>query len=506
MGVVYRAFDAVLNRSVAIKVMSAGIMNDSELRERFLREARAAGSLQHPNIITIYDFGEAEGLLYIAMEYVEGADLSEIIERKDPLPLHAKLAIVIDILHALDYAHSRGVVHRDIKPANIRVSVDGRARLMDFGIARLQEGTHLTKSGMMVGTPNYMAPEQVTAGTITPAADIFAVGTVLYEFLSYATTFGGDTLHAVLYKIVTEEPKPLEQVAPGLPPALISTVTRALAKDPGSRPSAAAMAKALATVRHGLSETDEPATIFTRTTPLMTVRTKVMARSGRRRRGLWLGVSGGAVLAAGTVALLLGPWHVRRETTPQTVAAAPTAPPSQPASGSTARGASAARSRAAAPGGQATAVQPAAQSAQPASVQPTPQPAAQPAVPPPLQPPVQVAPAPAAPTDPRSEIEAAIGDYARAIESRSVAAIRRAYPGLTSGQQQGWEEFFQSVRSLRVSLSVGRLDVSGSTAEVGVSGRYDYEPAGAGSAARQPVSFRATLAKEPGGWRLTSVH
>ena len=202
MGVVYRALDPLLGRYVAIKVMSQGIASDQELRDRFLREARAAGSLQHPNIITIYDFGEADGSLYIAMEYVEGSDLSEIMERRDPLPLTGKLDIVVDALHALDYAHTRGVVHRDVKPANIRVSVDGRAKLMDFGIARLEK-SDLTKSGMMVGTPSYMAPEQITGGKVSASTDVFAMGAVLYEFLSNRPTFSGDTLHAVLYKVVS---------------------------------------------------------------------------------------------------------------------------------------------------------------------------------------------------------------------------------------------------------------------------------------------------------------
>ena len=278
MGVVYRALDPLLNRYVAIKVMSQGIATDLELRDRFLREARAAGSLQHPNIITIYDFGEADGSLYIAMEYVEGSDLSDIMERQDPLPLPAKLDIIVDTLHALEYAHSRGVVHRDVKPANIRVSVAGHAKLMDFGIARLEK-SDLTRSGMVIGTPDYMAPEQVTGGTITPATDIFAVGVVLYEFLANRRTFDGETLHAVLYKVVSEQPPPLHEAAPNVPSSLQPILDRALAKDPLQRyATAGAMSRDLTAVRTALSGVARAATA-TVAAPLRAVRTAERSRA-----------------------------------------------------------------------------------------------------------------------------------------------------------------------------------------------------------------------------------
>ncbi|MGQ0646067.1 MAG: serine/threonine-protein kinase, partial [Gemmatimonadaceae bacterium] len=167
MGNVYRAHDPLLNRIVAVKVMNDAIARDGELRDRFMREARAAGSLQHPNVVTVYDFGEFEGHLYIAMEFVAGIDLETIIAERHPLPLHERLRIIVDVLLGLSYAHKHGVVHRDIKPANIRVGDDGRARIMDFGIAHL-DSAKLTKTGIMMGTPNYMAPEQVTGEAVTP--------------------------------------------------------------------------------------------------------------------------------------------------------------------------------------------------------------------------------------------------------------------------------------------------------------------------------------------------
>ncbi|HEY9225152.1 MAG TPA: serine/threonine-protein kinase, partial [Gemmatimonadaceae bacterium] len=180
MGVVYRALDPVLNRTVAIKVMSDALARDDDLRNRFLREAQAAGSLQHPNVITIYDFGEVDGHLFIAMEFVAGDDLEDILRKTTPLTTVDRIDILVDVLSGLAYAHKRGVIHRDVKPANIRIDEEGRARIMDFGIAHLQS-SKLTRTGLMVGTPAYMAPEQVTGGPVSAQTDIFSVGAVMYE-------------------------------------------------------------------------------------------------------------------------------------------------------------------------------------------------------------------------------------------------------------------------------------------------------------------------------------
>ncbi|MEP7346467.1 MAG: serine/threonine-protein kinase, partial [Gemmatimonadaceae bacterium] len=197
MGSVYRALDPVLNRTVAVKVMSESIARDSELRDRFMREAQAAGSLQHPNVVTIFDFGEFEGHLYIAMEFVVGVDLEELLAKGPQLTLDQKLGIAIDVLLGLAYAHKHGVVHRDIKPANIRLTEDGRAKIMDFGVAHL-DSAKMTRTGVMLGTPNYMAPEQVVGQPVGPATDIFSLGAVLYEMLTGKKAFGADSMHSVL--------------------------------------------------------------------------------------------------------------------------------------------------------------------------------------------------------------------------------------------------------------------------------------------------------------------
>src|SRR5918911_1757071 len=258
MGAVYRAVDPVLERPVAIKVMTDALARAPELHDRFLREAQAAGSLQHPNVITIYDFGEVDGHPFIAMELIEGADLETIVARHEPLTLEAKLDIAIDVLAGLDYAHKRGVVHRDIKPANIRITEEGRAKLMDFGIAHLSS-SNMTKTGMMMGTPNYMAPEQVTGEKTSPATDIFAFGAVLFELLTGKKPFQGPTLHSTLFKIVSENAPSLLECLPGLPASLDRIVQKALAKDPQDRfATALEMANELSVARATPSDDPPP--------------------------------------------------------------------------------------------------------------------------------------------------------------------------------------------------------------------------------------------------------
>jgi serine/threonine protein kinase len=526
MGVVYRALDPMLNRYVAVKLMSQSLASDTQLRDRFMREAQSAGSLQHPNIITIFDFGESDGHLYIAMEYIEGSDLSEIMERRDPLTLPVKLDIIIDVLHALDYAHQRRLVHRDIKPANIRVATDGRAKLMDFGIARLEK-SDLTRTGMLIGTPNYMAPEQVNDGKVSPATDIFSLGAVLYEFLSNQKSFAGDTLHSVLYKVVAEQPAPLSQVAPGLPAQLQRIVDKALAKEPENRyQHAGLMANDIAAVRTALSGGGGPVTIAARRTPLAGSIVADTQASPSRRKPLVIGISIGAVAV-----IVAGIAFANRRTTqapPAVLAAAPTAsvpvpaPTSEPSSATRPSPAPAAvTSQATRP---APATIPRAQPAAAPSVTPAPPAAAAPTNLPPAPAPAPAPPAapttapvpvpapvtaplptpPSAPAvDPRAAVDQLIASYARAIESRSVAEIRRVYPGLTASQQTGWEQFFQSVRSLHARLAITRADVTETNADVSVSGTYEFDAGG--RTQQQPVTFRATASPDNGSWRIRTI-
>ncbi|BBB32059.1 conserved hypothetical protein [Thermotomaculum hydrothermale] len=201
MGVVYLAFDPIIERQVAIKTMNPQLFQDLEQRERFFREAKSAGILQHPNIVTIYDMGMEGETPYIVMEYVEGEDLDSLIKAKK-IDLETALKIMIQLCDALSYAHSKGIIHRDIKPSNIRVLPDKTVKIMDFGIAK-KSGSDLTQTGVLLGTVSYMAPEQLKEGKVSPQSDMFSAGIVFYEMLSGDKCFQGDTITSVMYKIVS---------------------------------------------------------------------------------------------------------------------------------------------------------------------------------------------------------------------------------------------------------------------------------------------------------------
>ena len=216
MGVVYRAHDALLEREVALKIISATIEGNTDLRERFFREARAAGQLSHRNVITIHDLGEHEGQPYLAMEFLKGEDLQHRLTGRDPMSLTRKLEIASEICDGLAYAHRRGLIHRDIKPANIFITDEGVVKILDFGLARMVT-SELTASNMMLGTLNYMAPEQIRGERIDHRADIFSFGVVLYEILSGRKAFQGDSFATTLYKILQDVPEPLLNIDATLP-------------------------------------------------------------------------------------------------------------------------------------------------------------------------------------------------------------------------------------------------------------------------------------------------
>jgi serine/threonine protein kinase len=235
MGVVYRARDGAIGRVVALKMLSAELGAEDELHHRFRREAEAIGRLSHPNIVTVYDLGESEGQLYMAMELLEGDDLRSLIERRVDIPLPDRVRILVQISEGLAYAHSRGVVHRDIKPANIVVTSGGRVKILDFGLARVATRATITRKGMILGTPDYMAPEQAMGKAVDRRSDVFSSGSVFYEFLTGEKPFKGKTLHAVLFQIIQEDPDALLTLNPELPTRLAAIVHRMLLKDPDKR-------------------------------------------------------------------------------------------------------------------------------------------------------------------------------------------------------------------------------------------------------------------------------
>jgi serine/threonine-protein kinase len=230
MGEVYKAHDPVLNRFVAVKTISAELGADDTLRKRFEREAQSAARLNHPNIITVFDYGEEHGKIYMAMELLDGSDLKQAIARRAPLSLDEKLSVVDQILEGLAFAHAHDIVHRDLKPANVHLLGNGQVKIMDFGLARLG-GSEMTRVGMVMGTPHYMSPEQVRGERADARSDVFAVGCVFYELLTYKKPFDADSMHSVLFKVMQEEPPPVHEVTPGIPLVLAQVVERAMAKD-----------------------------------------------------------------------------------------------------------------------------------------------------------------------------------------------------------------------------------------------------------------------------------
>jgi len=256
MGMVLLAWDPLLDREVAIKLLRE---DDDELRERFAREARSAAKLRHPNVVTIFDVGEHDGRPFIAMEYIEGETLAAIIRDRKPVPTPKRLQYIEGLCDGLSFAHRLGIVHRDVKPANVMVERDGSVKILDFGIARASESVRLTRAGMLIGTLNYMSPEQVMGKSVDHRSDIFAVGLVFYELLAYQKAFPGKVLADLIDKIVKSAPPPLAELRVGLDPEVIHIVEKAMEKDPAARyQDLGSMQKDLERVRRRLETADEP--------------------------------------------------------------------------------------------------------------------------------------------------------------------------------------------------------------------------------------------------------
>ena len=246
MGEVYRAFDDVLKRHVALKTLSGRVGPDDEALQRFQREAQAAALLNHPNIVTVHDFGEEQGLLFMAMELLEGTDLREAIDSDMLGALDLQLEVMDGLLAALEYAHSRGIVHRDIKPANIFIQGAHSVKITDFGLAKLVT-SEMTQEGIVLGTPNYMSPEQALGDEVDGRSDVFSAGAVLYELLTGHKPFEADSTPSVLYQVVHREAPPVRRWAPHVPAPLVAVCNQALAKDREKRFSSAAEMRAALT-------------------------------------------------------------------------------------------------------------------------------------------------------------------------------------------------------------------------------------------------------------------
>jgi serine/threonine-protein kinase len=290
MGVVYRANDPMLNRTVAIKTvnMSEDPQELAEYEARFNQEAKAAGGLNHPNIVTIYDIGKSGKVAFMAMELLEGSELRVLMSHGAPIETARAVEIAAQVAEGLAYAHQHGVVHRDVKPANIMILRSGPAKITDFGIARMRQAEVRTQTGIVLGSPRYMSPEQVAGRRAEPRSDIFSLGVILYEMLAGKPAFTGEDVTAVMFQILNVMPPPPSSVNPAVPAVLDFVVAKALAKTAEDRyQDAGEFAHDLRDSSKQIAATT-PAPATARTAPLATLDTEAaqaLARSlpGERR-------------------------------------------------------------------------------------------------------------------------------------------------------------------------------------------------------------------------------
>lgn len=551
MATVFLAHEISLDRKVAIKVMSPGLLHGQGMVERFKREARTSANLSHPNIIPIYAVREVDGLLFFVMKLVEGTPLDSIIKELGTLPFPMVEAILGQVGGAFGYAHRHGVVHRDIKPSNILIDDEGWAVVTDFGIAKVQETEGLTLTGMAVGTPTYMSPEQCGGGPITGASDQYAMGIVAYEMLAGRAPFASTGMMALMYSHFHEEVPPLEQFRPDCPEPIRRAIMRMLEKDPAKRfPS---MEEAVAALGTRQLAHDDPtrsqlillarsgsthkvvSQVQTPRSPVPTHRsshpgspaaargtpplTPLPAAGAARSEHRWMLVAVGAVaLAAVVVAVLvLRPAGTLDDSlvVPPSVAQvqqAPTAqePPVPRLPPTESRSEAATRTSVPNPGkGRTGSVLPN-QVTPPPTAAPAPAPAPTPLPPPvaaepPPRPVSETASAPPAQrVDERADVTATIQAYARALDQGDLAQVRRLFPGIPAEQAQGLEAFWKAGGTMRTQWAVSDVVVSGDEATARVSGSNSVTQPRA-RASEQPVSWRARLERRSAEWRIIAL-
>lgn len=595
MATVYLAHDLSLDRKVAIKVLAPALFQMGEgMVERFKREARTAAALSHPHIIPIYAVKESHNILYFVMKYVSGRPLDAVIHDVGGLPIKMVQTIVAQLGDALAYAHRHGVIHRDIKSANIMLDDEGWAVVTDFGIAKVEAAQGLTMTGVTVGTPAYMSPEQCASVEVTGATDQYSLGVVAYEALTGRLPFRSTSSMSVMYAHFNERPEDVTRLRPDCPENLAAAVMRMLEKEPGDRwPT---LDDVVAVCGRPSLRRDDPIRSEMRTlakagpqsdllalkvptSPLALAKSRVPTTVSPRLRkgGVWWGIGAGAAAVIAVVvwaamrdsvkpaesSLLATDAPTLLQTRDSTLPPVAPHPPPQAATrpsrsvrppapapvSATVRQedsvlsslrvtALAAMRRALDAGATPTdlargdtmlhgadsltaqgrsadamiqlvsatsAWNEAERAARARAARDTVRPA-----PPPLPPPVAaVVPqpiAPSTPVDPRVQIEAAIANYARALESRDTAQVRRANPGLTAAQQKGWDDLFKAVRNLKATLRVTTIDVKGVTADALVNALYEFDNATTGRVERRPGTFRASFVSDSTGWRLSAIH
>ncbi len=554
MATVYAAHDIALDRRVAIKVISPSLGASPALVERFRREARTAASLSHPNIIPIYSVRHADRLLYFVMKYVDGRPLDSILRETGALPVPTVQAILGQVASAVGYAHRHGVVHRDIKPGNILIDDEGWCVVTDFGIAKVAESEGLTTSGMMVGTPAYMSPEQCLSNDISGAADQYALGVVAYEMLTGRLPFPGTSMMSVMYAHVHVPVPAIDELRAECPPELATAVMRMLEKDPAGRwPS---IEEAVAALGHLTASQDEPTrneliTLATTGTRPLTVRYTTprspipLPRSSfgfaeaqtvkigpiKSRRGLVTAVAGVGLLVA--AAIYFAPW--RRAADDMVVPAPVKVTPVRPADIASAQAA-------------APSAGPPAQTQEPAgssgaarkgakSTRPQEQVTASPEAPPPsaqaapvvavsvvdMEEPAEnaaasreisgsvalIGPAAAATTgavapDTRASIERVLKGYGQALTLGDMAEALRRYPRMSGTRQEELGGFFASGGRYSVRWKVTGLRVEGNRATAQLSGSTTEIRASAFGSTRV-VNEQVELTRQGQVWELTQI-
>jgi serine/threonine protein kinase len=559
MGVVYRAFDTVLERVVALKLVQAPTELDAELRERFFREARAAGHLSHPNIVTIYDLGEHDGRPYIAMEYLDGEDLQKRLARPERMSLRRRLDLAIEICQSIEYAHSRGIVHRDLKPANVYLSESGTAKILDFGLARLMT-SQLTQSNMLMGTLNYMAPEQVRGERADQRSDIFSMGVVLYELFGGRRAFEGDSVASTLYKILEVTPEPLSRIDPALPLDLTVIVERAMAKLRDERYSEMTSLRVDLEMFRQQHLAAGPVTPVA--TPLTPGRASVTgpnaetvlkpsvappiaaAPASRSRSGVAVAVAALVLTAAAVLWVFSRKEESPRPSPPPVANAAPPAnpdavlaqAPQDPDAGRTRdaarRGtparvhgsssdADAARThvaegRSAAAPADAPAVAVPAPAAATRPVIPSAPPVEPPAIgapqstaAPPVPPPAAVNPPPAEeaaqPTGAEDRITDLVGRYKEALESRNLDQVKRLWPSLGGAAETALRQEFAHARQIAVGITDRRISVSGNAGSVSFVRTYGILTV-EGQRLQSTSQAVMDVRRAGGSWVIDSIH
>lgn len=545
MATVYLGHELALERKVAIKVMSPALVHGTGMVERFKREARTAAHLSHPNIIPVYAVREGEGLLFFVMKLVEGTPLDAIMKEVGKLPIPMVEAILAQVGGAFGYAHRHGIVHRDIKPSNILIDDEGWAVVTDFGIAKVAESEGLTQSGVAVGTPTYMSPEQCSGGVITGASDQYSLGIVAYEMLAGRPPFTGVAMMPLMYSHFHDSVPPIEQFRPDCPPAIRDAIYRMLEKDPANRfPTMEDAVVALggrhlahddptrsqliSLARTGVSHKiisqvqtpRSPIPLSSRggATPSPGPVTQAPAPS---RRGWFVGIGLVAIGALATVAVMrwtsppVGETAVNIAPAPAPVPP-PVAPsnPAPPPRTSVGVGAGtkepAARPKGATviaatprPGTATKDSTPAIVTAQPLTpVSPAPAPPPAPAPVPPPPAPVTKAPDPV--VDEKAGVTAAILAYGRALDQADLALARKLYPGMTPDQRQDLEAFWKAAGAMQTRWTVSDIVVDGDAATARVTGTNQVTIA-RGKPSQQRVNLRARLERRGTEWRLVAL-